>query len=319
MPDSAVRSFVDPYEYQTSIRASDTKVFVTAPGKYQANLTRIDLHQLWMQRSWVSLPTVAHSALQKDRRVVFFLADDHQTPLHHSGRELFPSQIMFLSQGAEHYIRASTGYRWGSMSLSPKDLAAAGRALTDCDLGAPATTRQIRPPSHLMARLLRLHEAANHLAVHAPDILSHPEVSRAVEQELVRAMVMCLTNGIEIATMSLALQRVPIMRRFEQILEANPDKPIYLTEICAAIGVAERTLRQHCQEHLGMGPHRYLWLRRMNLARRALAFADPRATTVTVIAHDHGFGELGRFSVAYRRLFGETPSATLRRAPEDRL
>jgi AraC-like DNA-binding protein len=67
-----------------------------------------------------------------------------------------------------------------------------------------------------------------------------------------------------------------------------------------------------------MGPHRYLWLRRMHLARRALAKADPSAATVTSIANDCGFGELGRFAVAYHGLFGEAPSATLRRPPDNR-
>jgi AraC-like DNA-binding protein len=91
-----------------------------------------------------------------------------------------------------------------------------------------------------------------------------------------------------------------------------------VTEICAAIGVTDRTLRLHCQEHLGMGPHRYLWLRRMHLARRALALADATTRTVTEIANDYGFGELGRFAVSYRKLFGESPSATLRRLPDGR-
>jgi transcriptional regulator GlxA family with amidase domain len=103
----------------------------------------------------------------------------------------------------------------------------------------------------------------------------------------------------------------------EEVLEANPDRTLYVAELCAATGASDRTLRACCQEHLGMSPTRYLWLRRMYLARRALRRADPAMTTVTEIATNCGFWELGRFSVAYRALFGESPSAALRRPPED--
>jgi transcriptional regulator GlxA family with amidase domain len=100
--------------------------------------------------------------------------------------------------------------------------------------------------------------------------------------------------------------------RFVEFLKANPDRPLHLTEICAAIGVSERALRASCEERLGMGPIRYLTLRRMHLVRRALLHSHPSTATVTQIVTDHGFWELGRFSVAYRTLFGETPSETLR-------
>jgi transcriptional regulator GlxA family with amidase domain len=105
-----------------------------------------------------------------------------------------------------------------------------------------------------------------------------------------------------------------ILTRFVEFLEANPGRPLYLTEICAAIGVAERTLRASCEGHLGMGPIRYLTLRRMHLVRRALQRSDASKITVTRIVTDHGFWELGRFAVAYRALFGKSPSDTLRQS-----
>jgi transcriptional regulator GlxA family with amidase domain len=106
---------------------------------------------------------------------------------------------------------------------------------------------------------------------------------------------------------------VNIVKKFKEFLEKNPDRPLYLPEICSSIGVAERTLRAACEEHLGMGPIRYLTLRRMHLVRWSLLVADAGRTSVTRILTDHGFWELGRFSVAYHAMFGETPSQTLRR------
>jgi AraC family ethanolamine operon transcriptional activator len=53
-------------------------------------------------------------------------------------------------------------------------------------------------------------------------------------------------------------------------------------------------------------------------ARRALVEEQPGSTSVTEIAPDHGFFELGRFSDLYRQMFGESPSDTLRRQIERR-
>jgi len=98
-------------------------------------------------------------------------------------------------------------------------------------------------------------------------------------------------------------------------MEDNIDRAIYVPDLCTAINVPERTLRACCLERLGMTPTQYLRLRRMQLARHALRKADPTVTTVTEVAMRYGFWELGRFSVRYRGLYGESPSVTLRRPP----
>jgi AraC-like DNA-binding protein len=313
MPNSAVRSFSDPWEFQESVKGSDLKVLISAPGDYKSELTRIDMRQIQLQRAETVLPQVTHAAVEEGRSAIYFLADPQQTPIHQNGLELEPGVIVASSSGAEHYRRMSTGTRWASMSLTLEDLASAAQTMVDWELTVPAPARLIRPSPPLMSRLLALHEAAGQLAAIVPDILAHAEVCRAIEHELMHLMVRCLTEGQVLRTDSPRHQRRLVMRRFEDFLDANPGMPVYLPDVCAAIGVPDRTLRAHCEEQVGMGPHKYLWLRRMNLARRALLMAEPATATVTVIALDHGFGELGRFAVAYRELFGESPSATIRR------
>lgn len=315
MPSSAVRAFLDPWEHQTFFRAADMRVVVSAAGKYRSELVRIDLHRLWMQRNGTSLPQVTHLADHQYRRPICFLTDAQQAPIYRCGQEVAPGMIAVSSPHAEYHYRLPAQARLGFMSLSSEDLAAAGRAVAGCDLTAPSVTQLVRPPDHLVSRLLHLHEAAGRLAVTVPDVLAHPEVARAIEQELVRTMILCLTDRETVKNEAPGHQRVHVMQRFERALGENKGNPLYVAEICAAIGVSDRTLRLHCMEHLGMSPHRYLWLRRMNLARHALLAADPTENTVTEIATDYGFWELGRFAVAYRKLFGESPSATLRGMP----
>jgi transcriptional regulator GlxA family with amidase domain len=105
------------------------------------------------------------------------------------------------------------------------------------------------------------------------------------------------------------------MVRFEKVLADHPNRPLQMRELCAPIGVAERTLRSCCVGFLGIGPSRYLLLRRLQAARIALRDADPATASVAEIAGGCGFTELGRFAGAYRTAFGESPSTTLRRAP----
>lgn len=200
------------------------------------------------------------------------------------------------------------------MSLTLNALAAYGDAIAGRELAAPHETYIARPGPQLMARLRSLHAAACHLAKTDPEVLACRTTARALEEDLVHTMVACLIAGLPAASGSRRVQRAKIMSRFEDYLADRPCEPLYLSEICAAIGVSERTLRDCCHDHLGMGPHRYLLLRRMHLARRALRDADPVRTTVTEIATAHGFWELGRFSVEYRSLFDELPSTTLRRS-----
>ncbi len=200
------------------------------------------------------------------------------------------------------------------MSLPVEDFATTVEALTHHAIKLKSDGLQIRPMPGAMANLQRLHAAAGALAESAPTLLNNATTAHSLEQELILAMVACTAASADDDSLALRHHQ-NIMRRFRALIEANVSNPLYLPEICAALGVSNRTLQRCCHEQLGVSPSRYLWLRRMHMVRRALASASPAAGAVTAIATQFGFWELGRFSVAYRALFGEAPSVTLNRRP----
>jgi AraC-like DNA-binding protein len=195
--------------------------------------------------------------------------------------------------------------------MASETLDACMQAVSGTELELTDVTH-VRSRGAAMARLLAVHQAAGDLVETAPDILLRPEVAKAFESRLMEAVVDCLAGPMTLERHRPT--RRPVMGRFEELLEADPERILHIVDVCSAIGVSERTLRLRCIEHLGMSPHRYLQLRRRHQVRRALSIADAKAKTVTAIATDYGFWELGRFSVAYKKLFGESPSATLGRA-----
>jgi AraC-like DNA-binding protein len=316
MPWSKVLSFTDPFPYQAAIRAADVELYPTKRGEFYAELTQINLDRLWMQRFHEKLPEVYACKIRPGRKVIGFLTEADQPTLQHCGMDLSPRDIVICNEDVMRQ-RTQGNCRFGAMSLATDDFDAACKAIVGHEFLQPPSSHLVRPGAALMSRLVKLHEIVGQAAKNTPDLLALPEVARSLEQELIHLMIRCLTEGKPFGTTTGNRRHEAIVARFEEFLDANRETPLYLTEICTAIGVAERTLRCACEEHLGMGPIRYLSLRRMHLVRRALLRADPSATTVTRIATDHGFWELGRFSVAYRTLFDESPSESLRRPPSD--
>lgn len=312
MSSSAVRTFREPDDYAASIRVARTEMTVTGGGHFRARLTDINLHRLWMQFFAESLARVTHSVPARGQAVISFRARSGP-PLFWAGVEMSPSCIIRHSEGQDAFQRSTGRTCWGALALPVEAMVSAGAAIAGCDLAPPRQTLTVIPPAAAMARLLHLHAAIAKVAEDAPATFNDPEAVRGVEQSLVQAMVHCLGEAAA-RTDSLALQhQIVIMRRFRRSLEGHRDQPLYIPELCAEIGVSERALRVCCHDQLGMGPHRYLLLRRMHLARRALLGGAPAETTVTEIATRYGFWQFGRFAQEYRVLFGELPSATLTR------
>jgi AraC-like DNA-binding protein len=315
MPSSGVHTFADPDEYAAVFPATSADLTITGRGQFIANVTHIDLHRLWMLRYSDNLPRVKHSTNITGRTIIAFRTQ-HGPGLFFNGKQMHLGNIKQLGPGQSDNQKSAGLASVGVMSLPAEDMASVGKAIAGIELEPPRDGLIVTPPTPAMAKLQRLHAAAAYLAESAPEIIGHHEAARGLEQALIEAMVACLTTADDAEDRAAQRRHEAILRRFRRALEETPDQALYIPELCKVIGVSGRTLRVCCQEQLGMSPKRYLLLRRMHLARRALRDSASDITTVTEIATRYGFWHFGRFAGEYQSLFGEAPSATLHRPRE---
>lgn len=180
----------------------------------------------------------------------------------------------------------------------------------------------LRPLPHAILRLVAMHRQMVRIAAD-PGVLDEGRINAmqgAMWEALAEAMMQLPAAGD--ATPRHRGQA--ILRRVMDYITAHEDRPIALTELCATAGCSAKSLQSLFLRTLGETPNRYMRRWRLWRTREALAAADPASANVSSIAVGFGFWELGRFSIAYRTMFGESPSQTLRgrtrppRTPEKR-
>jgi AraC-like DNA-binding protein len=309
MLHSRVSTFTDPYSYAADLRNGQYEVLGMSSRPFAAETIRFDLPGLWLKREQIDVPWIMRLAAGEPLRLAIGLfGDADSAPLQVNGMSVTSNDLWVVGPGTSHFTSDGASSVM-TMSLPFDDAAAIARNMTGREFEVPAKSYVVRQAPASIGRLRALHSATENLAKTSGALFAKPSVAHSLAQELVQAMIGCLAD----ATSATTRWHSRVMTRFEDYLAARPFEPMYLPEICAAVGVSERTLRTYCHDTFKMGPVHFLWLRRMHLARHALLQADPASTTVTEVATDHGFWELGRFSVGYRSLFGESPSVTLQR------
>ena len=134
--------------------------------------------------------------------------------------------------------------------------------------------------------------------------------------QLVAQMVLGETSEIPRRTIA-SFQRV--LRRVEDFLPVNLERPIHLEELRERTGLDNRTLEKMFRDRLGVGPVQYLRLRRLNQVYKALLRADPATTAVADIARAWGFWDVSRFRAEFKAWFGMFPVEVIRRPNARRL
>lgn len=149
-----------------------------------------------------------------------------------------------------------------------------------------------------------------------PELLSHVQMSKAIEQALFATLLDTLSPTTNSSLPSASSKsRKMLVERSRAYMEAHIDEPITIADLSIELGVSRRTLQYSFQEVLDLNPVKYLRAIRLNGVRRALKSTTPNVRkTVADIAANWGFWHLSHFSTEYKALFGELPSETLKRS-----
>jgi AraC-like DNA-binding protein len=313
MPGSSTLVFSEPEDFETALRAEGCLgLWITGPGQFRARLVQVVLHRLRLSTTEEQLSRVVFIAVPANMVMISFPIGTGTAPVY-GGIVMRSGEIMTLGPGQRMHARTDGPCSWGTIWFPVKELVQYGRALTGSPFAVPPFVQCWRPPQAADKDLLRLHAAAIRIAEIRPRVLADTESAHGLEQQVIHAVVECLTVASAAVGTVAARRHRDIMVRFEQLLQSEPHRNTGMVEISAALGISERLLRIVCGKHLGMSGKRYLRLRRMSLVHRALRHGNGQAAAVSGVARDYGFADAGRFAVEYRALFGESPSTTLRR------
>ncbi|ATE62574.1 AraC family transcriptional regulator [Thauera sinica] len=147
----------------------------------------------------------------------------------------------------------------------------------------------------------------------AADLYGNAVFSSDLEKALIKGLILSQPSNYSAELeRALGIKLPHYLLRARDFIHAQAREDLALEDIEVVAGVSRYKLFEGFRQYCGMSPMAYLKKFRLEQVRRAL-ITDRGSGNVSSIAMDWGFTHLGRFSIEYRKLFGETPSQTLGR------
>lgn len=308
-----ITRYEDSGQLDEITREIDLELTQVSSGRFEGRTVRAKTANVAMQRSKLPLTTICRGAVEAGDAAILL-------PMRWSGELKWngmvierPSPVMFHGE----YFRRSSDLEIVGFVVNLETLKTTAAAL------AGVAPDEIKAPDGVIRAPRRHVEALTMAMVELAQRCDNDQLLRADPMfgELAgrrvtaaSAELLASVHAPSSDSTSKRMSRKRIVRLAEERFEAAGDASVSLVDLCMAAGVSARTLQYAFREYYGLSPTAYFRMRRFNRARHSLRNAAPDRGAVKRAALDAGITELGRFSVEYRRLFGESPSVTLSRA-----
>jgi len=221
--------------------------------------------------------------------------------------------LQLYYEGADLFYRAGPEARWAGLTVTRERLQAEARKRLGREL-------QLSRPG--VMEHLHVDPAAFDQLTHAIRSLHPNSKGMAVRRDAEASAALILGAYVEaIASVNPTSAKVirdrvnwrnEAVRRADAAMRLLIGNPYSSAQLCKMLGMSERNLELYFHEALGVSPKAWFQCLALHQARSMLRENAIARGSVTKVALACGFEHFGRFSEAYRELFGERPSDTMR-------
>lgn len=311
---TSARDIFELDELKEIVEGSDLEHTQLAPGRFQGRATRISLGASVLDFGRYNRAIRARGSIGAGFKTFFFMPHQGGTS---NGQPVNKDSFVAFGSGATADAYGGPSPEWMTLTIQHDEWL---KLCRDMDHWATSLDEprafSVTPEPPSMTGLLQTLQSVADLADATPNLFSQASVRELIHQELASRISHCLSTTDETYRDHVAMplyRPYRIVKRTEAYILAHLDRKISVADLVESVGVSERCLQYAFQDVWGVSPFEYLTKHRLNKARRELGQAAPGQTTVAHVATACGFWHLGRFSGAYKAMFGELPSETLRR------
>jgi AraC-like DNA-binding protein len=292
-------------EFSEVVVGARREVIQIQNGKLRGRLAHASIGRLRIDLASFNLGLRTSGVSGNDGIVIGMLADsaDRVTRFTYESQ---PGDVMVAPPGAEHENRYYGGASVIIVSILSDDINAS--FASEGALGDPTAwqTNHFKGNSCTVQDVIpRLQSLIARLG----DATLNAESAEYWRRAVIEAMSASIVEGTSSERDGPLPSALKVVRQVEEYLDAAEPAPVHISQICSHVHLSRRTLHRAFHEALGVGPITFLRHRRLCAVHSALR-APKDIRTISDIALQYGFQNLGRFASYYRELFGEYPSQT---------
>lgn len=307
----------DPEELTEVVPGSNFEHTQLSAGNFKGAWLHANLGKTVFGTAAYNLPVLAEGAYIDDVITIGCLLDSNGDKSTAQGQNLLPNTLVVWAEHTEAHVRLAPNPHWCIFSMTRDDLESLGVQVEKdlCRIFSLTTQAHIRVKTAFIESidlLMQIH-------YRRPEIIDYAGAYKAIQETLstvISSELLTLYSDSDSIRASSMFQRYDLVRRAESFIDSNGYEKISIAQLCENLRTTVRRLELAFRDIHGLNPKNFVMMKKFTAVRKELLYTSPDRCSVSEVAMHHGFFHMGRFSTTYKKLFAESPRATLaRRCP----